>query len=313
VGRDDVHCWVQWAISQSNGFGFGFMGQSSLPTNPNIADTTTGPSSNNTPFILESSSNQQLEYVREKLVAVDKKLQKKFEDDRKYQPGDRETVLVLNAVLSKVCAQLVQRKDCGLHVKKMEELLKAITANSDKPVHQAGVSAAASSTKPTLKTTVYDPALAALVKRFRLDFEEWDTSEDMMSTARKKVNRYMEALRIAKEYVHEAEESCDLLLMRDSIKKICNLYMEIVKAPLVDNPKGAPAVSKAATTRPSSPDGDNNDEHNDEDAAPTASQLAKFSEEAIEEYETEDPLWVKRFGKLRALHFAARLVHMQVQ
>lgn len=193
VGRDDVSCWVQWAVLQSQGFGFGFLGQSSLSTSndpehygPNAAQNNCHAFSS-----VEACTKQQLDYVREKLMIVDKKLHKKFDDDRKYKPGDREKVLLVNAVLAKVCAQLALRKETGNHIKKMEELNKLITANSDRPVAVAAANqqqpnsandrTGSASAKPSLRTTVYDPALSALVLRFRLDFEEWDISEDMVS------------------------------------------------------------------------------------------------------------------------------------
>jgi hypothetical protein len=321
VGRDDATCWIQWAINQSNGFGFGFMGQASLPTSSNMDHYLSSNNSNSLQCdvhafsSVESCSKVQLEYIRDKLHALDKKLSHKFDDDRKYKAGDREKVLLLNAVLAKVCSQLALRKDCGQHVKKMEDVMKLIYANSDRPIQQQQqASTNAAKQQVPVRTTVYDPALAALVKRFRLDFEEWDISEDMISTARKKINRYLDALHIAKEYVHEAELSCDLQLRRDSIKKICNLYMEIVKAPMADAPKEtsrSTMVKNKQAHAAVTEDGDDDDE--DRDTPPTESQLAKFSEEAIEEYETEDPLWVKRFGKLRALQFASRLQHLQVQ
>ena len=298
VGRDDVSCWVQWAIAQSQSFGFGFMGMGSLSTTVDSVPT----------FASDSLSKPQLEYVREKLANVERKMSKKFDDERKFRAGDRERMLLLNAVLAKISAQLAMRKEAGIHVKKMEDLQQSIVLNSDKAVSGSAATSNNNNNKISMRTTVFDSNFSALVKRFRLDFEEWDISEDMISGARKKIGRWMLMLKVAKEYVTEAESSGDVLLRRDAIKKICNCYMEIVQAPLTDKPKGGGNPHRKVTSA-----GGGDDDDVDDEEPVNESTLLKLGEEIIEEYETEDPAWIKRFGKLRAQHFASRLKYISPQ
>jgi hypothetical protein len=65
----------------------------------------------------------------------------------------------------------------------------------------------------------------ALAKRFRLDYEEWDTPTFLLPD--KLLQRLMDLLLVAKDYVKAAELCCDWNLRKDAYKRIINIFIDI--------------------------------------------------------------------------------------
>lgn len=305
-GRDDVNAWLQWAVAETQGFGLGFMGQASPPTTSLGVNT----------YSKDGMDKVELENIRQNLVRVDKKLAKRFDEERKFRAGDRERILLLNATLAKISSQLNLRKDAGLYVKRMEELLVGIQSTCDKysALTTPGTAVSTTSAAPAagakgvLKIANNDPHYAALVKRFRLDFEEWDNVEDAVSAPKKKLARLLLSLQTAKEYLALADASHNIHLKRDALRRISNIYLEIVRAPTAAGHgaagRPAPVPGTARSTETATVVSEAESVMPEEGTLP---ELLELPEDEIEAKEKEDYKFVKKFGKVRACQFVARL------
>jgi hypothetical protein len=206
-GRDDIGCWVQWALSVSGGVGYGMVGLvSPNSTEKGMAIIGSGKNREQEPSFLRE--------VRLRLIEVEAQLAIKFGDDKKYKSGDKESRILLNACLAKISVQLNMKLEARAHIEKMHHISLSLS------VKRAGVNNIQNN----------DIHYLALSKRFLLDYTEWKSYSASLNEDQK-LMRLMELLQVAKDYEKIASKSFDYHLKRDSLKKIINIFVEINNCP----------------------------------------------------------------------------------
>lgn len=130
-----------------------------------------------------------------------------------------------------------------------------------------------------LASSLNNMRLFALAKKFRADYEEWqgEVTTPATAPAKVKLKRLSALLTATKEYNRAANVSRDLNLIRDSCRRLVNVYIEIANAP---NPSDVEFTELA-----------------------TVEELRKYTSREIEENETRDLIWMKRFSRARAREF----------
>ena len=289
-GRNDIALWLQWAVMSSEGFGYGSMGSpfsfakvatrkddekriassslSSSSSGPAGAPVALLPSSNDVP----KSSEALLKEVKARIYEVEAAMGNKFDGaESLYKPGDKESRVLLNAVLAKICFQLNLRRDCELAVETMEILTSDMKHYSQNMDH----------------------LYIAMARRFRFDLEEWKIPGG--SSAEGQAAKLQALLIYAKSYSSSADKTSDAMLQRDALKKLINIYSDFSN---IQYPEHAPDAYKAlgdgVTTTFPPPNG-------------TREMLAAFTTAEINEKEKSDPIWLRQFGRVRALQTLERL------
>lgn len=263
--------------------------------------------------------------MRTRLTKLEARLSTQFDEESKYAMGDRERHLMVNAALAKINTQMNKRKEAIQCVEKMEAILTSLITVSDKNAVSMSAMAAlkGAASFPGMKLANYDPHYVALVKRFRLDFEDWDLPFLPAPTPEKRVARLMVMLSVAKAYYAAAEQTKDIQMQRDSVKRLANLYIEISNSDLTE--KKAEKIERKREKPKRYDDDDDGDERpvsngvNDvaqqpqkgstaaDESVGTLLQLQALNEQEIEEKEKSDVAWVKKFGRLRAMQTVERL------
>jgi hypothetical protein len=130
-----------------------------------------------------------------------------------------------------------------------------------------------------LASSLNNVRLLTLAKKFRADYEEWqgEVTTSATAPAKVKLKRLLSLLNATKEYNKAASVSLDLNFIRDSFRKIVNVYIEIANAP---NPSDVSTFEFA-----------------------TVEELKRYTAREIEENESRDIMWMKRFSKARARQF----------
>ena len=187
---------------------------------------------------------EQFREVRARLVDIEESI----------DSADTATKIVLYAALMKISVQLNLRKEAGGYISQLELLCEQIS----------------------------DPNYKALVKRFRLDFEDWSSSFMDNKTTILKLKRLQTLLQLAKEYHKAAEITSDIQIQRDALKRVVNIFIEIYQQP---EPSGQPATDIA-----------------------TVEEMESHSTDIMEEMESTDIEWMKRFSKLRSVEFAEKMM-----
>lgn len=242
-GRTDTALWVQWALSETGGVGYGLFGQVSAATSPE--------------GILVTKSNMKdpdaktydslLKEVRARLLEVENETDKRIMSDRDYRHGEKEERILLNAALAKIAAQLGNKDHVIKHIDMMENLTMSLKLVNTKNLQNN------------------DVHYIALAKRFRLDYEEWDTPTFLLPD--KLLQRLMDLLLIAKDYVKAAELCCDWNLRKDAYKRIINIFSDISNVP--QPPNEEPIKFE------------------------TIEKLKYFNDEDVNDKETSSPSWTR--------------------
>lgn len=241
--RSDTALWIQWALSESGGVGYGLFGQLSAAISAEGILVLKSNMTNPDPKTYDNF----LKEVRARLLEVENDIDKRIVNDRDYRQGEKEERILLNAALAKVSAQLGIKDKVGKHVETMENLVMSLKLTNTRNLQNGDVN------------------YIALAKRFRLDFEEWDTPTFLLPD--KLLQRLMDLLQIAKDYLKAAESSCDWNLKKDAYKKMINLFCDICNVPQAQNE--APIVFE------------------------TSEKLKYFSEDDINDKETSSPSWTR--------------------
>ena len=242
-GGTDVALWVQWALSESGGVGYGLFGQISPATS--VEGILVSKSSMKDPDVKTYDSF--LKEVRARLLEVENDIDKRIISDRDYRQGEKEERILLNAALAKIAAQIGIKEQVAKHVEMMENLVMSLKLINTRNLQNG------------------DVHYIALAKRFRLDYEEWDTPTFLLPD--KLLQRLMDLLQIAKDYLNAAEICCDWNLKKDAYKRIINIFCDISNIPQPQNE--APIVFE------------------------TTEKLKYFSEEDINDRETSSPSWTR--------------------
>lgn len=316
-GRDEMACLVQWSLCMTGSFGFGPMAMSSKPIkleqlhttenikNKRLAKNVKKDETNeeNVPTTAAAVDKDTLKEVKLRLAEAEMEYSKKFDDESKYQPGERESRLLLNAAIAKTAAQVGHRKEALQAIEKMESLMLGIVSNASdpEPLEESSVShrprsqREAARRNKALRIGHMDGRYQALVRRFRVDFEEWDRGQQVMGfTSEKKSVLLMGSLSAAKEYYHAAAKVGEQQLLRDALRKLANIYLEISQVDIIETKK-------------------RNELQGDDDvkivplAEGTRELLEAYSQQEVDELEKKDVAWVKRFGKALAARTMRRL------
>ena len=274
-GRNEIALWLQWAVASTGGFGYGSMGSpfSFLKSTKKDEDKKSLSSSTGGPLAtpLQMSSNDYtnktseafLKEVKSRIYEVETIMGNKFDGaESLYKPGEKESRILLNAVLAKICFQLNLRRDCELVIETIEILtadMKNFTQNSDH---------------------VY----IALARRFRFDLEELKIPGG--SSAEGHAAKLQALLLHAKSYYSAAEKTGDVQLQRDALKKLMNIYSDFSN---ISYPESAPAGYNVAQGESYPPPVGNKE------------MLMAFTATEISEKEKSDPIWLRQFGRIRAL------------
>lgn len=285
-GRNDIALWLQWAVTSTEGFGYGSMASpfsfAKVPTKKDDekknAMSSLGPAGSAAALLSSTndcpkSSEALLKEVKARIYEVEAIMGNKFDGaESLYKPGDKESRVLLNAILAKICFQLNLRRDCELAIETMELLtsdMKHLSQNMDY-------------------------FYIATARRFRYDLEEWKIPSG--SSAEGQAAKLQALLIYAKSYSSTAEKTGDVQLQRDSLKKVMNIYSDFSN---IQYPEHAPSDYKAAqglstTTTYPPPNG-------------TREMLATFTTAEINEKEKSDPIWLRQFGRIRAFQTLERL------
>lgn len=291
-GRDDIGCWVQWALSISGGVGYGMVGLvSPNSTEKGIAIAGNGTNKEQDPLFLKE--------VRLRLIEVEAQLAIKFSDEKKYSVGDKESRILLNACLAKISVQLNMKLEARAHIDKMHHLSQSLS------IKRVGMNNMQND----------DIHYLALSKRFLLDYMEWKSYSTSLN-ADQNLMRLMELLQVAKEYEKIASKSYDYHLKRDSLKKIINIFVEINNCPArnIIEEKNNDDIPKYKS------DDEDDLEYDDEgnfvikvpiveEKLPEigdASALLLYNEDQINEKEKNDLDWTRLFAKARLHSFMVR-------
>jgi len=177
--------------------------------------------------------------------------------EKMISPDDFTSQMLISCVIMKVCAQLNLRKEAGSYAEQYEQHADRLQ-------------------------DIYHQALA---RKYRYDFEEWNTYiKEGGITA--KLRRFMLLLGFAKSYYRAAEKTADLQLQRDAIKRVLNVFIEVAQ---VSTQSGNPV------------------EANLQD------ELDMLSPEEVDEKETTDIHFLKKYSRTRATEFLERLKEKRVQ
>jgi hypothetical protein len=129
-----------------------------------------------------------------------------------------------------------------------------------------------------------EPLLAAITCRCKLDLEEWMMPLDI--AMEKKVQRLLSDLQTAKQYYAHAEKAADVQLQRDALKRIINIYVEASGTPMA---RGEDPIADGSME-----------------------SLMLYNVRDIEEREKVDTIFLRKFGKLRALAYLKKLKFLAV-
>lgn len=258
LGRDEVNAWIQWALANIGGISFGFLGMSSISSKDIVSFSTKGKIENLPPesFFLE---------VRSRLVELDNKLLLMNVDEDLSPLGILESRTLILIVLVKISAQLILKKEVLSHLNNLERITKELFEHRGK----------------CLETLVY----SVLLIKFRLEYDEW-----MLSTSLTKAEQIQlmikQFLPRCKEYYEKSKEIKDLIFIKDSGKKLMNIYTCINRL-----------------SNESSVVGNNISVLHNASVPGTMEELLQTDSKLIESNEAEDTVWIRRFAKVRALFY----------
>jgi hypothetical protein len=266
-GRNDIALWVQWALTGTGGVGLGPMGAAfSYPDKGGGKEDEKEkgtplqlfPTLNHVPKVNENF----LREVKQRLTDVEGKMGNTFDGaESKYRAGDKESRVLVNALIAKVCFQLGLRRDCELAVETMEILtadMKHFTQNLD---------------------YVY----VAIARRSRYDLEEMKVPAG--SSAEGQAAKLLVLLGSAKNYLSAAEKTKDVHLLRDALKKAMNIYSDFSLLAYPDAPPKGHSETPGESWPPE---------------MGTKEMLAAFTAAEVAEREKQDKIWLRRFGRIRA-------------
>ena len=203
------------------------------------------------------------------MYEVESALGNKFDGaESQYRPGDKESRVLLNALLAKVCFQLNMRRDCELAVETLEILtgdMRNFTQNLD---------------------YIY----VAVARRCRYDLEEWKIP--VGSSPEGLATKLLALLALAKNYLSAVEKTEDVLLLRDALKKLMNIFVDFSGIAYPDSQPAGSTIAPGETYPPTT--------HG------TKEMLAAYTTAEVAEKEKSDPIWLRRFGKARALQVLER-------
>ena len=188
-------------------------------------------------------------------------------------PNDIGSQMILSCILAKLSTQLIIKSDTDKYTNQFVNY--AIKIN--------------------------DPLYIAIAKRYRIDYEEWDLSNQVSgesiiknmqggkltvgpSVLIKHLTALQSLLLQIKEFINYAEKSHDLHLIYDSYKRCINMYMEIATMP--------------------NPYGDDTDYANE-------NEIHQYDELEIENLSENEPSWLRRFSKILALRIHDKMNAMQ--
>ncbi len=209
IGNTEATYWIQWALCNSNGTGWGYMCTLSPNTTPENGIVMTGAGATAIGMKVQETY---LKEVRSRLTEVEYDFSCRFEHDPLYRQGDKETRILLLITLAKISAQLNMRKECAAHVTQLEQLAMSLRD----PHPRSGQN--------------NDFFYIAIAKKLRYDLEEWNLSA--ISFPEKRLEHLLVMLGVAKDYVKYAKYSIDVHVRRDAYKKLINTYLDISNAPL---------------------------------------------------------------------------------
>ena len=209
IGNAEAAYWIQWALCNSNGTGWGYMCTLSPNTTPENGIVISGTGAT---AIGMKVRETYLKEVRSRLTEVEYDFSCKFEHDPLYRQGDKETRILLLITLAKISAQLNMRKECSAHVAQLEQLASSLRETHPRNGQNN------------------DFFYLAIAKKLRYDIEEWNLSA--INFPEKRLEHLLVMLGVAKDYLLYAKYSIDVHVRRDAYKKLINTYLDISNAPL---------------------------------------------------------------------------------
>lgn len=195
-------------------------------------------------------------------------------------------------VLCKVTVQLNMKVEVGLHILQLEEACKNLKRQQCNSIDSL---------------TYY-----ALCLRYKLEYEEWCVPA-LVSDAWL-LNHYVnKMLPIGKEYHTVADQISDVVLQRDALKKLINIYIEVTKIPYHgvvvgddDSSTGSSSYNSGGSsnvhTSPSKHRQLSKSRQSMASAAATASTAADAEGSTIE--------WVQKNGKNKALELLKQMKNL---
>lgn len=287
-GRTDISAWVQWALGNIGGIGYGILGQASFSPKDDYGfdKSKLFEGMPDHLFLLE---------VRNRLIEVDQQLIPVFDgSNSNYGWGKLEGRLLINLVLVKLSAQLNMKKDTGLHINMVDTLITSL-----KDTHKS------------IECDIY----YAINERFKVDFAEWNMSV-LLDDEKKLDYIVMTILPLAKKYKNATDLIDDLELKRDSYKKLINIYIDASNIKGVDNGNAHSGASvQSASVQGYDTTSDDGSVRSISNSASVAGKrggnaqlnIEEMTEEAIDATERVDKQWVRRYGQIRAKYYMKKL------
>jgi hypothetical protein len=344
-GVDETSAWIEWALANCCGVGFGIFCQSSINASMNAVYDF----SNTTQSM---PTNVFLNNVRERLLAIDLKLKPVLNAKSSvYSWGKLESRILITLLLIKVNVQLNLKNDAGMSINLLENLTALLNENRSN----------------SIDSMLY----VALLHRYKTDFEEWSLSK--LLTNEQILNYYVNRiLPLAKKYLVSTLGLNDVQLKRDAYKRLINLYTSIHNIPIeqqfLSNKNNKRMTQKIKNSKKilrqqsksmielsnnsivlsvdenSSNENNNNEfinnnsrsidsgdtnnntnslNENNSNILQTSSteeevnnevgeelDLNIFDEETIEKFETSDVNWVRKFSRLRAIALMKKMKNL---
>lgn len=336
-GRDDVSLYVLWVISMIDGFGYGMFGTSSsldiaIASNVKQDDNTLnqGPRQSYeghknlqeettiepNKHVSNSCNTTFLEEVKDKLVEMDASLdqeankitnQSKSSDKININIADsycyRITVrkrYLLTMVLIKIFYLLNNRREVYKYIKQLEKLYNIYIRNEGNSYEMTDACAR--------NNVAIDYHYLAISKRFKLQYEQWIS---IVSRSEKKFHHFVSIiLPTAKEYAKYALLGKDIVMKRDALKQLMNIYIEISRLPCKKDDESKPTGTSSPVSRKT---GLSKVDNNYENEWLSTSFLSiqelelQYKPHEIEEKESTNPFWVRHVSKARALQILRQM------
>lgn len=247
-GRNEISAWIQWAVSTCGGASMAILGQ-------NCSNPREKVGLNWNMMVEEQPSVQLLREVRKRLLEVESKVtatptNAKAHLDHKHV--NIETRVLIYLLLTKISAQIGEHKETGHFLYQLERICEELRDFQARSTD-----------------SLYYTAIAI---RMRMDYEEWSVP-DLVSDGWILTFYVNKQLPLAKKYLKCCEELSDVIMQRDALKRMMNIYLEVSSIPL-------------------------SEDHDEK--SQTLSQLGDVSESVVEENEANNPEWLQKNGHLRA-------------
>lgn len=266
MGFTDVSILISWVMAATGIPGLGMMMMNSkkitpfdpeMIPNPNVAESKVMMYAGASPEPSESL----LKEARARMIEIETEFESRYKTPDSCLPGDKELRLLLNVCIAKISVQLNIRPNLQTYVSTIEMLSTDLVKDKD----------------------FCEPNLIALSKRCRLDYEEWLSASAASKVSNdKKLNRMCtEFIPLIKDYIQYAKMGGDLELIKDSMRRYMNMYIEISKVP--QNP-GDPPLEHATLEKLES----------------------LFLPKDVDKKEGSDCNWMRQYGRARAHQILVR-------